>query len=214
MIFNQNMDLNLLMDYEDIAAGYQVFDGGGAYAQTNSITNLIPDSAEYQVMHQWPTSGENAIVVSYYPNSDQAIFGIYISALGGYQDWVYFDPSDTFTLAIQPLYSTGNTSYSQITFYIYDDTTSTLWDETYSLGTTQYIKEVDYALEQDNDYEPNNTICSFTGFFALDTNYNFVNLQSTFQWKEWQSERMENWHRQSYGGSYVYLEQAKTDILP
>jgi hypothetical protein len=195
-----------------IAAGYQGFDGGCAYAQTSSGTNLVADSAEYQVMHQWPTSGENAIVIWHYPNQYySAIFGIYSSALGGYQDWAYFDADDSFTLAIQPNYSTGTTSYSSITYYIYDDTTSTLWEETYNLGTTQYIDSVDYALEQGDSYEANSVTCAFTGFFALDEDFDFVNLQSTFQWLEWENDEMYNLHNEVYydGGYTASLFQTK-----
>jgi hypothetical protein len=211
LIVDQNKASNLRMS-RGIAAGYQVFDGGCAYAQTSSVTNLVADSAEYQVMHQWPTSGENAIVIWYYPNEYySAIFGIYSSVLGGYQDWAYFDADDSFTLAIRPNYSTGTTSYSSITYYIYDDTTSTLWEETYNLGTTQYIDSVDYALEQGDSYEANSVTCAFTGFFALDEDFDFVNLQSTFRWLEWENDEMYNLHNEVYydGGYTASLFQTK-----
>jgi hypothetical protein len=211
LIFGQNENLDLRI--EGIAAGYQCFEGGCVYGQTNSVTNLYPNAVEYQVIHQWPTSGENCIVITYHPNDYYAaVFGIFISALGGYQDYAYFQAaSDTFTLAIQPEYSSGSTSYSEITFYVYDDSTSTLWSETYSLGTTQYIKDVDYALEQDNEHQPNGLSCSVTGFFALDKDFNFVDLQSCFSWTEWESLMMVNVHWQTYydDGYSATLTQAK-----
>jgi hypothetical protein len=162
------------------------------------------------VIHQWPTVGENAIVAMYYPNpSNYAVFGIYSSALGGYQDYVYFDASHTFTLCIQPEYSTGYTSYDEITFYVYDNDASTLWSNPYSIGWTEYIKDVDYALEQNDAYDPNGNSCFVYNYFALDKDFGFVDLDSCFTWLEWENEDMVNHHSESFNGNYAYLSQWK-----
>jgi len=114
LIIDQDENLILPMS-PGIAAGYQCFGGewlqpkcGRVAGTTSTVTKLKPEAKEWQVLHQWPTSGENGIVITYYPGagSNSGVFGIYISTLGGYQEWKYFPASHSFSMGIRPEHQT------------------------------------------------------------------------------------------------------------
>jgi hypothetical protein len=104
-------------------------------------------------------------------------------------------------------------AYTRIFFWIYDFTNGVSWSKTYTLPTTQYIKDVDAALEHDDTVPPNSLWKNFIDFCTLDKNKNYVNLQASFQWKEWSSPTLYNQHTERfYGTNYIYgdLSQRKT----
>ena len=67
LIMAQDRETSVEPKSPGITAGYQFFKGGRVGAYTDTITNLKPDVKEWQVLHQWPTSGENCIVITYDP---------------------------------------------------------------------------------------------------------------------------------------------------
>ena len=198
-----------------ICAGYQCFNGGRVSACTNTITNLKPEAKEWHVLHQWPIGGENCIVITYFPENT-GIFGIYLSSLGGYQDWVSYPANHTFALAIRPEHEKGNTKYMNITFMVYDQTDNIQWNKTYTLPNEQEIKDVDGALEHDSEMTPNNLWKNFDDYYALDKNLDEVNLKDTFTWLEWICENMSNEHVEYFSNNneYASLKQRKTSKLP
>ncbi|RZN38727.1 MAG: hypothetical protein EFT35_04475 [Methanophagales archaeon ANME-1-THS] len=162
-----------------ICAGYQCFGGrwfkpacGRVATTTSTITNLEPEAKEWQVLHQWPTQGENAIVITYYPEagSNSGLFGIYIGALGGYVEYVYRPASNSFNIGIRPEHQTGKKEYSKISFWVHDTTDGVYWSKTYILPAKQSIKSVDAALEHDCEAIPNELWKNFVEFRALDQN--------------------------------------------
>ena len=223
LIIDQDENLILPMS-SGIAAGYQCFGGGWfkpvcgrVAATTSTVTKLKPEEKEWQVLHQWPASGENAIVITYYPSQPSnrtGIFGIYIGALGGYTgDYVRRPASNSFSTGIRPEHQTGSKGYTKIFFWIYDFTDGVYWSKTYTLPATQYIKAVDAALEHNDTVTPNSLWKNFIDFNALDQNKNNVNLKANFKWKEWPSTNMNNEHTERYyGTNYIYgdLSQRKT----
>jgi len=220
LIMTQEQETSVEPMSPGIAAGYQCFQGGRVGAYTDTITNLKPtpsgqDPDEWQVLHQWPTQGENGIVITYYPEAEpnSGVFGIYISALGGYTgDYVRRPASHTFSIAVRPEHENGHTDYTQITFLVYDQTEGVQWSKTYTLPTTQYIKAVDGALEHDDTVTPNSLWKTFFDYHALDKNFEGVNLKDTFEWKQHPSLNMTNEHSEYYygGDEYARLKQRKT----
>ncbi|MEM3627115.1 MAG: hypothetical protein QXZ25_03720 [Candidatus Bathyarchaeia archaeon] len=208
-------DENLVLPMSPgIAAGYQCFIGGRVGARTGTITNLKPNEKEWHVIHQWPTSGENAIVITYFPEagSNSGVFGIFISALGGYIEWVYFPANHYFYIGIVPNHSSGSETYKQISFLVWDISTNTFWSKKYTLPVTQRIKAVDAALEHDDTVTPNSLWKDFVDFVAYDKNRNAVDLNATFSWYEHPSQAMNNEHTQTFynNNMYGYLRQRKT----
>jgi len=216
LIMAQDRDTSVEPMSPGIAAGYQCFQGGRVGAYTSTVTNLKPDAKEWHVLHQWPTQGENCIVITYDPSQPPdrtGVFGIYISALGGYTgDYVRRPASHTFSIAIRPEHANGHTDYTQITFLVYDQTDGVQWSKTYTLPATQYIKDVDAALEHNDTVTPNSLWKTFVDYHALDKNLEAVNLKNTFTWTEWPSLNMDNQHSESYygGDEYARLNQRKT----
>ena len=219
LIMAQDRETSVEPKSPGIAAGYQCFQGGRVGTYTSTITNLKPtslgqDPKEWHVLHQWPTSGENAIAITYFPGagSNSGVFGIYIGALSGYVDYVYRPASHTISIAIRPEHANGHTDYTQITFLVYDQTDGVQWSKTYTLPATQYIKDVDAALEHDDTVTPNSLWKTFVDYHALDQNLEAVNLKDTFTWKEWPSLNMDNKHSEYYygGDEYARLNQRKT----
>jgi len=137
-----------------ICAGYQCFNGGRVSTYTSTVTNLKPRAKEWHVLHQWYTGGENCIVITYYPEN-LGIFGIYLSSLDGYQDWVYYPADHEFMIGIRPEHKSGHTNYTKITFLVWDQTDNIQWNKTYTLPNEQEIETVDAALEHDSETTPN-----------------------------------------------------------
>ena len=225
LIIDQDEDLILPM-CSDICAGYQAFGKlhwweitktycGRFAATTSTVTKLKPEAKEWHVVHQWPTEGENAIVATY-PGSGQnsAVFGSYISALGGYTgDRVYRPADHVFSLGIRPEHQTGKREYTRIYFWLWDQTTGDFWSKTYTLPDTQLIGGVDGALEHNSTVTPNSLWKNFIDFNALDKNKNNVDLKANFKWKEWPCTNMNNEHNERYYGTnnvYADLNQRKT----
>lgn len=199
-----------------IAAGYQFFKGGRVGAYTDTITNLKPEVKEWQVLHQWPTQGENCIVITYDPENEPntGVFGIYISAFDPdpYRDYVHYPASHEIIVAIRPEHENGHTDYTQITFLVYDQTEGVQWSKTYTLPDEQNIKDVDGALEHNDTVTPNSIWKTFFDYHALEKNLEGVNLKDTFEWKQHPSPNMTNEHSEYYygGDEYARLNQRKT----
>ncbi len=195
-----------------ICAGYQCFNGGRVSACTNTITNLKPNAEEWHVLHQWPTEGENCMVITYLPGK-YGIFGVYINSLGGYQNWTYYPADHEFMIGIRPEYKSGHTNYTKITFLVWDQTDNVRWNKTYTLPNEQEIEYVDGALEHNSDITPNSLWKDFDDYYALDKNLEVVNLKDTFRWLEWTCENMSNEHVEYYYKNYTHLKQRKTSKL-
>ena len=197
-----------------ICAGYQCFNGGRVSTYTSTVTNLKPRAKEWHVLHQWYTGGENCIVITYYPEN-LGIFGIYLSSLDGYQDWVYYPADHEFMIGIRPEHKSGHTNYTKITFLVWDQTDNVQWNKTYTLPNEQEIETVDAALEHDSETTPNSLQKNFDDYYVLDKNLEAVNLKDTFTWLEWTCENMSNEHIEYYhnNNEYACLKQRKTSKL-
>ena len=200
-----------------ICAGYQCFNGGRVSTCTNTVTNLTPEAKEYQVLHQHGLGigGENCIVITYYPENT-GIFGIFLSSLGGYQNWVYYPADHEFMIGIRPEHKSGHTNYTKITFLVWDQTDNVQWNKTYTLPNELEILDVDGALEYDSEMTPNRLWKIFDDYYALDKNLEAVNLKDTFMWKEWTCENISNEHVEYYynNNEYARLKQRKTSKFP
>ena len=126
--------------------------------------------------------------------------------------YVVLQAIHSLSIAIRPEHANGHTDYTQITFLVYDQTDGVQWSKTYTLPATQYIKDVDAALEHNDTMTPNSLWKTFVDYHALDKNLEAVNLKNTFTWTEWPNLNMDNQHSESYygGDEYASLNQRKT----
>ncbi|RJS71623.1 hypothetical protein CW714_05525 [Methanophagales archaeon] len=197
-----------------ICAGYQCFNGGRVSTYTSTVTNLTLEPKEWHVLHQWAIGGENCIVITHYPEN-LGVFGIFLSSLDGYQDWVYYPADHEFMIGIRPEHKSGHTNYTKITFLVWDQTDNIQWNKTYTLPNEQEIKDVDAALEHDSETTPNSFWKTFNEYHVLNKDLEAVNLKDTFMWKQWTCENISNEHVEYYynNNEYASLKQRKTSKL-